>query len=316
MCGSAKVYSNRKSKLDLKLSAKLCVVLVDKSVDLLDGVEDEADRLIVVKGINDVGNVLAHTYFNVPGLVCKLGVVVDEVSGEDLINDAFLVSLIKALKTVCEKAEGSEVEYSLCAALLDLLCNVEERVARGDHIVNDDNVLAGEVLTEVFVCNDGVLAVFDTGIVTSLVEHTNVKSRNRGEEHTSAHSTLIGRDDDELFLIKGNVGNCLDKRLYHLVCRTVVIKANKRNCVLNAVVVRVKGDKILNAVELELAKHHSAVKGLAVCSLVLSALIEHGHDDRNTACLALDRSDDSLRSAKCSSGVMGMSVPLILYVTP
>ena len=56
----------------------------------------------------------------------------------------------------------------------------------------------------------------------------------------------------------------------------------------------VKGDKVLNAVELELTKHHSTVKGLAVRSLVLSALIEHGHNDRDTARLALDSSDDTL----------------------
>ena len=159
-------------------------MLVDESVDLLDGVEDVADRLVVVEGVDDVGNVLAHTYLNVPGLVCKLGIVIDEVGGKDLVDDTFLISLIKALKTVGEEAEGSEVEDSLCAALLDLLCNVEERVAGGDHIVNDDNVLAGKILTEVFVCYDGVLAVNNTGVVAALVEHTNVKSRYRGEEHT------------------------------------------------------------------------------------------------------------------------------------
>ena len=287
-----------KSEFDLKLTAKLRVVLVDERVDLLDGIEDEADRLVVVESIDDVGNVLAHTYLNIPRLGSKLGIVIDEVGGEDLIDDTFLVSLIEALKTVGKESEGGKVEDSLCTALLDLLCNVKERVAGGDHIVNDDNVLARQILTEVFVRDDGVLAVYDTGVIAALVEHTDVKPRNRGEEHTSAHCALVGRDDDELFLIKGNIGDCLYECLYHLICRTVVVKTDKRNCILNAVVVCVKGDKVLYAVEFELAEHHSAVERFAVGSLVLSALIEHGHNDRNTARLTLDSSDDTLEVSK------------------
>ena len=153
--------------------------------------------------------------------------------------------------------------------------------------------------------NDGVLTVYDTGIVTSLIEHTYVKSRNRGEEHTPAHCALVGRDDDKLFLIKGNIGNCLDKCLYHLVCRAVVIKADKRNCVLYAIVVCIKGNKVLYSVEFKLTEHHSAVERLAVGSLVLSALVEHGHNDRDTACLTLDSTDDSLKICEMLIGRHG-----------
>ena len=153
-------------------------MLLDKSVDLLDGVKNEADRLVVVEGIDDVGNVLAHAYLNVPLLLCQSGVVIDEVGGKDLIDDTVLVSLIEALKTVGKESEGGKSINSLRAALLDLLCNVEERVTGGDHIVNDDDVLAVKILAEIFVSNYGVLTVYDAGVVTSLVEHTYVDSRN------------------------------------------------------------------------------------------------------------------------------------------
>ena len=85
-------------------------MLVDESVDLLDGVKDEADRLVVVECIDNVGNVLAHAYLNVPCLLCESGIVIDKVGCEDLVDDAVFVCLVEALKTVGEKSKGCECE--------------------------------------------------------------------------------------------------------------------------------------------------------------------------------------------------------------
>ena len=105
-----------------------------------------------------------------------------------------------------------------------------------------------------------------------------------------------------MFLIKGDIGNCLNESLNHLICRTVVIKADKGDSVLNAIVVCIKGDKILNAVELELTKHHCAVERLTVGSLVLSSLIEHRHNNRNSARLTLNSTNNTLKISEMLIG--------------
>ena len=58
---------------------------------------------------------------------------------------------------------------------------------------------------------------------------------------------------------------------------------------------RVEREDGVDTVIDEFLQHHGAVEGLAVGLAVLSALIEHGHDDRDTACLAVDGGEDALQ---------------------
>ena len=60
-------------------------------------------------------------------------------------------------------------------------------------------------------------------------------------------------------------------------------------------VVRVKCKDILNAHSRKLVEHKCGIKRLASLASVLSALIEHGHNDRDTACLAAHCGNYSLQ---------------------
>ena len=81
-------------KLDghLPLLGKLRLVLLKESGDTLVGLEQLADGVVVVEGINNVGNVFAHIDLNVPGLLADLGLTVYQVRGEDLVNDPLFVT--------------------------------------------------------------------------------------------------------------------------------------------------------------------------------------------------------------------------------
>ena len=145
---------------------------------LLRLVEKVADSTVVVKSVDNVRNVLAKVDLLIPFSRKKLGSSVHKVCGEYLRDSSLFVRLVHILKTVTEETEGSEYEYSLCALSLKLLSYVDNGITRGDHIVDDDNVLILYVTAEILVRNDGILTVNDNGIVTALIEHTEVDTHN------------------------------------------------------------------------------------------------------------------------------------------
>ena len=69
----------------------------------------------------------------------------------------------------------------------------------------------------------------------------------------------------------------------------------------------VKGDEVFDAVELKLAEHHCAVERLAVGSLVLSALVEHRHNNGNSARLTFNCANDTLKISEMLVGGHGNS---------
>ena len=141
-------------------------------MDSLNGVKEVADSAVVVEGIDDVCNVFAKVNLYIPLLLLKLFRTIDKVGGEYLVKVTLLVRLVDNFKTVAEKTEGNEYEYALSTFFLELRCDLNNRVAGGDHIVNDDNVLTFDIFTEIFVSFDRVFAVYDYRVVSALVDHT------------------------------------------------------------------------------------------------------------------------------------------------
>ena len=129
-------------------------------MDLLGLIEEIAYSSIVVESIDNVSNVFAHINLAVPFSCKKLRSSVNKVSGEDLSEYAVSVSLIHIFKTIAEQTEGCEYEDTLSALILELLAYVDNRISGGYHIVDNDNVLAVNVSSEILVSNYGVLAVY------------------------------------------------------------------------------------------------------------------------------------------------------------
>ena len=119
-------------------------------------VKKVAYRSVVVECIDNVSNVLAEVNLLIPISCKKLRGSVYEVRGEYLCNNSLFVRFIHVLESVAEEAKRSEHENSVGALALKLLSNVDYGVSGGDHIVDNNYVLAFNIAAKIFVSNDGV----------------------------------------------------------------------------------------------------------------------------------------------------------------
>ena len=259
----------------------------------------------MVERLYNVGNVLGHVNLHKPVLFCQLGAAVNQVGGQYAVDQTGLVSLVELVAAVGEQTERSASKYALGTSVLELGCYVKQRFARGDHVVHDQHVLAVQILTEVLVSLDGIFTVDYDGVVTALVEHTDVQTQHRGIVHASLHSTLVGRNDHHAVLIDYDIRHASDQRLDHLVGGSDVVKAVQRDRVTNSGVVCIEGDDVGNTHRAQLLQHQRAVQRFSCLSAVLSALIEHGHDDGDSSCLTRNSSNDALKVGVVVVGAHG-----------
>ena len=74
-------------------------MLFHKIMDALNGIEQIANGVVMVKGVDNIRNVFAHIYLNEPISVIELGTSVNKVCTEDLIKGLICVSLVKLFKS-------------------------------------------------------------------------------------------------------------------------------------------------------------------------------------------------------------------------
>ena len=138
--------------------------------------------------IDDVHNtckIFAHISLYIVRSGEKLRNTVVQVCGDNLINPAFLIVSIKFIHALSKQTIGGADEYTVSVALLDLFGNIKHTLAGGDHVIDNDNVLTLHRVTKELVSYDRVLAVYNGGIITSLVEHTHIYAKNIGEVYSS-----------------------------------------------------------------------------------------------------------------------------------
>ena len=73
--------------------------------------------------------------------------------------------------------------------------------------------------------NDGVLAVYDAGVIAAFVEHTHIHAEYVGHVDGTAHAALIRADDHHGVFINVKIRNSLEKTLDELVNRLYGLKA-------------------------------------------------------------------------------------------
>ena len=83
----------------------LFVVAADDIPDLLSGIEKVADRTVVVERIDKVSEILAHTAADVPGAVLEFRFLVDQVRGDDLVDDADLFAQVLVVSELVSVVE-------------------------------------------------------------------------------------------------------------------------------------------------------------------------------------------------------------------
>lgn len=86
------------------------------AVDSVHRVKELADGLVVVKGVDDQGNVFAHVAGDIVVFGKKLRGLVDQVSGEQFVEDAIFVGFVEFFQTIGEETEGGTDIDSTCTS--------------------------------------------------------------------------------------------------------------------------------------------------------------------------------------------------------
>ena len=122
-----------------------------------------------VHEVADGGRELAHLGFYVIGAGQEFRDLVGQVGGDDPVEPALFVGRVEGFHAVREEAEGCADEHPLRAHLLQLPGGIQHAAAGRDHVVDDDDIPALDIVPQEFVRHDGILAVDDDGVVPALV---------------------------------------------------------------------------------------------------------------------------------------------------
>ena len=118
-------------------------------------------RLIVVETVDNARKVFVHVGCLVIGTLEEIRRAVHEVCRNEFVEISLFVVFVEEVQTVGEQTERGADENAPCAPLAKLPADVEHAAAGGDHIVDNDHVLAPELVAEIFVSDDRILAVDD-----------------------------------------------------------------------------------------------------------------------------------------------------------
>ena len=211
------------------------------------------------------------------------------------MEDALLIGLVKLRKACGEDAEGGADEDTARIALVQLSGDLQGGVAGGDHIVNDDDVLAFYGSPQEFMGQYRILSVHGLGVVPSLIEHTHIDAQDVRHIDRAGGSRLIRADDHQMFRRDVKIRRHSVEALDELVDRTEVLESRQRDRILDPGIVRFEGDDVLNTHPHQILQSLGAVKRLTHGPAVLAALVQIRHDDVDAPCLSADRCDHPLQ---------------------
>ena len=171
-------------------------------IDLLHRIADGRNGHIMIDGCNEVSSVLGAVNIKVPAALQQFGLPVGQISTQHCSQDAFLHSLVELGQTAGEQGECGIANDVLCAALLQLTGNFQHGFAGCDDIISNEYSLAFHTLTQILMRNDGVTAIDHTGVVTALVEHTQVAAQNAGIVHIAGHGAFVASGKASCAMVK------------------------------------------------------------------------------------------------------------------
>ena len=279
--------------LRLLLAAHGDTMLVKQRADLGHRVDDGGNALVMVDGGDEVGGVLGNIDIIVPLALQQFRLAVGQVRAQHSLDDAVIVGLVELVKAGGEEREGAAGKDVAGTAHLQLIADVEHRLAGSDDVVSDKDILALNALAQILMRHDGVAAVDHTAVVAALVEHAEVAAQHAGVVHVAVHGALIGRDDHEVILVEGDIRHMMQQALEHLIGGHDIVEAHGGHGVHDAGVMGIKGDDVLDADRAQLLQGEGAVQTLAADAAMLAAAVQAGHDHAD----AVGTAGDSLNDA-------------------
>lgn len=247
----------------------------------------------MIQGVDDVGDVFAQIAVDVPFAGQQFRRLIDQVGRQHPVDCAVGVGFVETVQARCEKTKSRKYKNSVGTTLFQCGGNFQHTLAGGDHIVYDDHILTLYAGAEELVCDDGVSAVDDARVISALIEHTHIQSEYIGDVDGAAHAALVGADHHHVAAVQLQAFYVVQQTLDKLVGGLYRLEAMQRDRVLYAGIVGVEGDDIVHAHIYHLLEGQRTVERFSCRSLVLSALIEIGHDDGDSSRLAAHRGDDA-----------------------
>ena len=144
------------------------------------------------------------------------------------------------------------------------------------------------------MCNDRITSINNLSVISSLIEHTHIKTKNISKVNSTSHTTFIRADNHHMLAVDVKVVHIKKEILDKLVCAWYRFKSLKRNSIVYSRVMCIESNNILNAHICKFLKHKCTVKRFSSCSLVLSWFIKERHDYINSSCLTTCSSNNSL----------------------
>ena len=187
----------------LDLSDRLVISVFGQ--DFLDAfyrVQEFADGIVVIQGVDDQGDVFAHIAVDIVRFTQQFRGLVDQVGGQDAVEGPFFVGFIELCHAVGEQTKGGTHEDFVGSPVFEELSYLEHAVTGGDHIVYDDHIFATNISSQEFMSNDRVSSVYNSRVVTAFVEHTHVYAKVVCQIDGTAHAAFIRADDHQMFFIQ------------------------------------------------------------------------------------------------------------------
>ena len=113
------------------------------------------NRNIMIDDIDDTCKIFAHICFHIVRSGKKLRNTVVQVCGDNLYRSSLFRNIQSNLASPSVNSPlCSADKHALCVTLFDLLCHIQHTLSGGDHIVDNNNVLAFYRIAKELVCHD------------------------------------------------------------------------------------------------------------------------------------------------------------------
>ena len=249
----------------------------------------------MIEGIDDQRNEFAQVTAAVIWLREKLRPLVDQVGCQQGVENAFLPGFIKLVQPVRKQTECRADEDPSGSEGFQFLRDLKDSIAGRDHIIQKDNILSLHRRAKEFMGNDGILSVHRYRIVPSPVEHPHVYPQHVCHIDGTGGTGLVRADDHQMVRRYREVRRRAEKTFDKLVNRQEVFKSGQRDRILDAGVMGIKGDDIIDSHAYQLFQSLGTVKGFPAGTPELAAFIEKRHYHVDAACFPADRRDHPLQ---------------------
>jgi len=134
------------------------------------------------------------------------------------MDDSFFICFIEFSQSICEKTKCCSSIDAVSFSTFQFSSNFDDTVSGRNHVINDDYIFSFYRRTKEFVGNDRITSVYDFGIISSLVEHTHIKTKYVGKINGTVCTTFIRADCHHVFAVDFKIFYCAQKTFDKLVC--------------------------------------------------------------------------------------------------